>query len=300
MKPVILVVDDSRVDRRLVGGLLNQQTTFDVKFASDGNDALRRMSQSRIDAVVTDIVMPGKGGLQLVQEMRKHYSQTPVVLMTACGNEDISAEALTNGASSYVPKSQLGDRLSLTVARLVNRAMTDRCRSLSGKLMTTSVFHFEIGHDLFMIETVVNTIHRTMSSMQIGDPSDRIRACTALEEAISNAILHGNLEIGEMELAAARRSGGNLAVNRLIEARSRQPNLRDRRARLRAELHRDFARFSICDQGHGFDALSRAGHDLRDYFDAGKDRGLTLMHSLVDDIAFNESANEVTLAKVHA
>lgn len=297
MKPVILIVDDSSVDQHMAGGLLCRQSAFDVEFAWDGDDALQRLAQSRVDVVVTDLMMPGKDGLELVREMREQYSQTPVLLMTAYGNEEIAAEALAEGASSYVPKSQLAERLLLAVRRLVNRAMTDRCRSLAGKRMAQGAFRFELENDLFMIESIVDMLHRTMSSMEIGDPSDRIRACTALEEAISNAILHGNLEISEEELAKLRRSGTDQELNCMIELRTREPKYRDRRVEVEADIRRDFAKFVVRDAGCGFDAASRDATDLRAHFDGGKDRGLTLMQSLVDDISFNESANEVTLAK---
>ena len=54
----ILVVDDSAVDRRIVGGLLEQRSDFHVVYAEDGTDALRKMETTRPDIVVTDINMP--------------------------------------------------------------------------------------------------------------------------------------------------------------------------------------------------------------------------------------------------
>ena len=299
MNPVILIVDDSSTDQQMVGGLLNQQTQFDVKFAWDGDDALRQLIESRVDVVVTDLIMPGKDGLGLVREMRAHHPQTPVLLMTANKDEEIASEALLRGASSYVPKSQLAERLVVTVTRLVNRAMTDQCRGFAGKRMKAVSYQFELNHDLFMIESVVNTLHRTMSSMSIGEACDRIRACTALEEAISNAILHGNLEIGVEQLASMRRCVNSNELTRLVDVHARQPKYRNRRVELLAELNRDLAKFTVRDQGKGFDKQTHDRHNLRERFDQGKDRGLTLMHSLVDDIQFNEIANEVTLASIH-
>ena len=69
----ILVVDDSFVDRRIVGGLLEQRPDFQVVYAEDGTDALRQMEQTRPDLVVTDINMPQKNGLELVRAMRHSF-----------------------------------------------------------------------------------------------------------------------------------------------------------------------------------------------------------------------------------
>ncbi|MCO8121703.1 response regulator [Stieleria sp. TO1_6] len=300
MKPVILIVDDSSADQHLAGSLLQKQFCCDVEYAWNGDAALKRIEQQGVDVVVTDLVMPGLDGLGLVQTLRDHHSRIPVLLMTAFGNEEVAAEALAVGASSYVPKSQLAERLVLTVQRLVNRAMTDRCRNFAGKRMLGGAFRFELNHDLFMIVSIVNLLHRTMSSMELGIPSQRIRACTALEEAISNAILHGNLEICEDELAQLRRSHSQTELNRVIERRGRQPEFRDRRVLVDAEIHRDYAKMTVSDQGNGFDWASRNRFDLRDRFDAGKDRGLMLMHTLVDNLSFNDTANEVTLATLTA
>lgn len=297
MKPIILVVDDSQVDRQMAGGLLKKQDNIEVEFAWDGDDAMQRLAEFRVDVVVTDLIMPGIDGLELVSAIRSQYPQVPVALMTAYGNEEIAAEALRCGAASYVPKSQLAERLPVTVNRLVNRAMTDRCRNFAGRCLQQGAFRFELSSDLSMVGPIVNQIHRTMSSMPIGDPCDRIRACTALEEAISNAILHGSLEISADELAMMRRSGADQEFNRGIELRSRRPEFRNRKVSIEAEVYRDFAKFVVRDQGHGFDAMSHAAIGLEEYFQNGKDRGLTLMHSLVDDIHFNDVANEVTMLK---
>ena len=89
----ILVVDDSFVDRRIVGGLLEQRSDFQVFYAEDGTDALRQMELQRPDLVVTDINMPQKNGLELVRAMRIHFAGVPVILITAQGSEELAVQA---------------------------------------------------------------------------------------------------------------------------------------------------------------------------------------------------------------
>ena len=105
----ILIVDDSEVDRRLVGGLLQRETNYEVRFAHNGREALNDIRKLVPDLVLTDMNMPERDGLGLVNAVRLHYPHVPVILMTAHGSDDLAIEALEQGAASYVPKSHLND-----------------------------------------------------------------------------------------------------------------------------------------------------------------------------------------------
>src|SRR5947208_1307863 len=113
--PTVLVVDDAAVDRKLAGGLLARGHGLTVEFAASGEEALERMAAARPALVVTDLVMPGMTGLELVTRLAADYPQTPVVLMTGKGSEDIAVKALQAGATSYVPKAALHQHLLETV-----------------------------------------------------------------------------------------------------------------------------------------------------------------------------------------
>ena len=58
----VLVVDDSAVDRRFVGGILSRDGKFRVEFAEDGSQALSRMRETPPDLIVTDLQMPNRNG----------------------------------------------------------------------------------------------------------------------------------------------------------------------------------------------------------------------------------------------
>ena len=64
--PRVLVVDDSAVDRRFVGGLLSKAGRYQVDFAEDGSQALAQMRKAPPDLIVTDLQMPNRNGLELV------------------------------------------------------------------------------------------------------------------------------------------------------------------------------------------------------------------------------------------
>src|SRR5687768_8414998 len=100
----VLIVDDAAVDRKLVGGLLARGKDLQVEFAASGEEALAKLTEVRPALVVTDLVMPGMSGLELVAQIVEQHPQIPVILMTGKGSEEIAVKALKAGAASYVPK----------------------------------------------------------------------------------------------------------------------------------------------------------------------------------------------------
>ena len=103
----ILVVDDSAVDRRLVGGLVQKVLPCTVQYAANGVEALAQMHGDLPDLIITDLNMQVMDGLELVNYVRDHHPEVPIVLITAYGSEALAVEALAKGAATYVPKSQL-------------------------------------------------------------------------------------------------------------------------------------------------------------------------------------------------
>ena len=119
----ILVVEDSAVDRMLIGGLLGKQADWNIEFANDGQEALDRIGSRTNDdqrsnepnVIITDLQMPTVDGLQLVRRLRTTHADIPVVLVTSQGSEAIALDALRAGATSYTPKSMMQSDLVSTV-----------------------------------------------------------------------------------------------------------------------------------------------------------------------------------------
>ncbi|MBC8113324.1 MAG: response regulator, partial [Candidatus Saccharimonas sp.] len=78
----ILVVDDSPVERRVMGGLLGTNSDWTVEFAGDGAEALDRCLEHEPDLVVTDFNMPTMDGLQLLNKLRQRHPRVPVIIAT--------------------------------------------------------------------------------------------------------------------------------------------------------------------------------------------------------------------------
>ena len=99
----VLIVDDSPVDRKLIGGLLNRDSDWTIEYAENGARALQRMQIVDVDVIVTDLNMPEMDGLDLVRAVRVQYPDLPVILITGQGSEALALGALARGGASYVP-----------------------------------------------------------------------------------------------------------------------------------------------------------------------------------------------------
>ncbi|MEQ8786589.1 MAG: response regulator [Pirellulaceae bacterium] len=293
----ILVVDDSQVDRLLVAGLLRKNLNCEIDFAENGRQALESIAAAPPDLVITDLVMPEMDGLRLVQALRKRFPHIPAVLLTAFGNEEIAADALYAGAASYVPKARQAERLVETVDRVLVRAAAERRRGKLADCVLEYGWRVALPNDPALIRALVSRVQRMMSSVRFADVAERIRVGEALEEALLNAMYHGNLEIGEEELAAARSDLGNDRIARLVELRRGRPPYSKRTILVIVKVAHEQVRFVIRDQGAGFNVQSLQNQGLTASFEDGRRRGLTLIQTLMDECAFNALGNELTMCK---
>jgi DNA-binding response OmpR family regulator len=98
----ILVVDDDERLRSLLAEYLGSRG-FDVQTVADGETCLDQLRTGGVDLVVLDLMLPGIGGLDVCRELRK-FSQTPVIMLTARGDETDRIVGLEIGADDYLPK----------------------------------------------------------------------------------------------------------------------------------------------------------------------------------------------------
>ncbi len=297
---VALVVDDTAVDRRLAGGLIEQAGGIKVIYAKNGVDAIERMHLELPDIVVTDMQMPEMDGLELVTTIRTHYPHVPVILMTAQGSESIAVEALERGAASYVPKSQLNDRLRSTVEDVLLLSTADKTYAELAECQTRAELSYELDNTPGLVDVMVDLVQQLITGMNLTDHTGCTRATVALREALLNALFHGNLELSHEDLEAAREKLLLGDGSDPVSQRKEMTPYRDRRIHVDIKLSRDEARFIVEDQGPGFDyAVQLASMDPAsiESLDGKRGRGFVLMLSFMDEVSFNERGNRVTLVK---
>lgn len=290
MMATVLVVDDSPVDRRLVGGLLMKAPNLEIIYAGDGEEALALMETKCPTIVLTDMIMPKLDGFELTAEINKRYPLVPVILMTGKGNEEIAVRALQMGAASYVPKSALADMLVDTVENVLSVAQEQKIQVRLMDCMTGCQFVIE--NDASMIPALVNYMRGFIRKTKLCDETNGIRACVALEEALNNAFYHGNLE-----LDSKLREGDRAQYRALVDRRLGMNPYCQRRIYVDAAVTPEEGRFRIRDEGPGFDPRNLPDPTEPANLEKPSGRGLLLMRTFMDDVFFNQDGNEVTLVK---
>ena len=288
----MLVVDDSAVDRRLVGGLLQRESDVNVQYAVHGADALEKIPEINPDLVVTDLIMPEMDGLTLVATIKRKFNYLPVILMTSKGSEELAVQALEQGASSYVPKAILSQRLIDTVRNVLAASNRQRSHLRLMGCMTAAQSTFELVNDPALFAPLVAYIQDDCIHLRICDESERTRLGVALEEALANALYHGNLEIGS-EL----RESDERAYWKLVRERGQAAPFCQRRIHVQATISREAATFTIRDQGKGFDPTKLPDPTDPANLEKVSGRGVLLMRTFMDDVVYNETGNVVTLVK---
>ncbi len=125
-EPRILIVEDEAAIRLALSGLLKREG-YIVEQAGDGALALRRLADERFDFVLTDLALgPGPSGMDVLAKAKELHPETPVVMITAHGNEKIAVEAMKHGADDYVPKPFDNDEIRLVVKRCIERTALAR------------------------------------------------------------------------------------------------------------------------------------------------------------------------------
>jgi CheY-like chemotaxis protein len=293
----VLVVDDSAVDRRLIGGLLEKDDRLTVDYAENGSEALAKIREQPPDVIVTDLQMPQINGLELVRAVSIHHSDIPVILMTAHGSEDLAVAALEQGAASYVAKSRAAEKLLDTVHQVLSLSSAAGSYERLLECMDKTEFYFTLGNDPDVFDPLVELVQQIAMGMGVSSLAERFSIGSALQEALLNAYYRGNLEISREEMQEAREKMLLGEEVNLIEQRCSQTPYCERKIHVQVKIVRDEAVFVVRDEGPGFDVsvIPVDADPATLEWEGG--RGLVLIKACMDEVRHNERGNEITMIK---
>ena len=173
----ILVVDDDDGIRSLVKKYLNENNYL-VTTANSAEDALDKIEVIKFDLIILDIMMPGKSGLEFIQENIKNLN-TPIVLLTAKGETKDKIEGLEIGADDYLSKPFEPKELKLRIQNILNKTkQNDVPRiiqfenikiDLNKKLILKDDLEFKINNtEKIILEKMINNPGKTFERIEIG------------------------------------------------------------------------------------------------------------------------------------
>ena len=173
----ILVVDDDDRIRSLVKKFLNENNYL-VTTANSAEDASDKIKIIKFDLIVLDIMMPGKNGLEFIEENKKNLD-TPVILLTAKGEAKERIEGLEVGADDYLPKPFEPKELILRIKNILDKTKkTEQKRiiefenvkiDLNKLLIIRDQKEFKINNtEKTILEKMINSPGKTFSREDIG------------------------------------------------------------------------------------------------------------------------------------
>ena len=177
----ILVVDDDDGIRSLVKKYLNENN-FLVTTADSAENALEKIKIIKFDLIILDIMMPGKSGLEFIQDNKKKLD-TPIILLTAKGEANERVEGLEVGADDYLPKPFEPKELILRLMNILNKTIkTEQKRiiefsnvkiDLNKLLIIKNGKEFKINNtEKIILEKMINSPGKTFSRESIGQLID--------------------------------------------------------------------------------------------------------------------------------
>lgn len=271
MKKVrVLVVEESKTMQTFLRNLLEPEN-YDVVVAKDGEIGVKIFQRGLIenrpfDIVLTDIVMPGMSGLELLSKIKALDRDTVVVVLTSDANVDTAIEALNLGANNFLHKPP-GSEEILTVLWRATKQREIFLENEELNVFTERSIRIEIPSQLKFIKGIAHNIIADAKLMGYEENDLHDKIPVTVDEAVTNAIKHGN----------------KFQENKKVF--------------IDTEITTDQIKIVVADEGDGFDVNSVSDPMEPINFLKPSGRGILFMTIGMDEVRYNEKGNVLTLIK---
>jgi DNA-binding NtrC family response regulator len=165
----VLVVDDEQNAVKVLAAIL-ADAGYRVLEARDVESAIKTMSTEDLDAIITDLKMPGKDGTQLLDYIKENLPEIPVIFLTAYGTVESAVHTITNGAFYYFIKPPDYQKLKVILTRAVEQRRLKRELTVLKKRLSSSGDGLRIVGTtpaMFRIFETINAVKNSSSSVLI-------------------------------------------------------------------------------------------------------------------------------------
>jgi DNA-binding NtrC family response regulator len=194
MPDSILIAEDNPAQRLGLQQLIRSWNLgFDVDVAADGEEALQKVVLNPPTLVLSDMVMPRMGGLDLLKSIKQHDPSVTVVILTAQGSVETAVESLKDGAYDYLMKPIDPQRLRIVIDQILDRGQTRKeVETLRRRLRDTGQFGPMIGQspEIQQVYHIIDQAGPTNASVLITGESGTGKELVA--QAIHGASLRKN------------------------------------------------------------------------------------------------------------
>lgn len=169
----ILVVDDDYASRLMLKKAL-EQYSYDVTLCSNGTDALNLLREQKFDLVLTDLIMQGISGIDLLEKVRELESDIATILLTGHASIETAVQAVRLGANDYLLKPINLEELQIRIKRAFERVELERRlyeaeRKLTYNATIATTNH-EINQPLTVIISAIDMIKMELQKLNVQNP----------------------------------------------------------------------------------------------------------------------------------
>lgn len=288
----ILVVEDEAINRAVIADCLDDPS-FRLDMATDGEEAWTKLEAAHAPyhLIILDRLMPRLDGMELMKRLKAspRHANVPVIMQTAAASTEQVAEGIAAGVYYYLTKPYAPESL-LAIVHAALADMAERREAGRRVRAETDAFRLAVKAE-FRIRTMTEACG--LAALLAHLCPDPEVAVLGLTELLVNAIEHGNLGISYAFKSQLRRENRwELEVAR----RSEMPEYRDRYATVLAERIAAEIRFTVIDEGDGFEWQKFLQLDAERAF-APNGRGILMARMLsFDKLEYRGKGNEVCAA----
>ncbi len=260
----ILIVDDNHELRTSLEEVL-RELGHEVVATGDRREAIDRDDIDEFDLIISDLTDDAESGVQLLSEIKRKRLMVPVVVSSDEAQQPGVVKAFKMGAVNYLRHPYDKDEL----CSIVEKTLAYKLRFVDDLKVLPHVhekIEFELPSDVSLMNGVLHYLLERVAKLGVIKP-ERSNLFIALDEAFVNAVKHGN------------------------------KNDHSKLVRITAELSSKEARFTVEDEGEGFNIQEIP--DPRDPENLFKTsgRGVLLIYNIMDEVEYNERGNRLTMVK---
>ncbi len=260
----ILIVDGNEELRTVLVGVLSE-LGHDVTATGSRDEAVGRDDLEDFDLIISDLTEDADSGVQILSEIKRKRLLVPVVVSSEEAQHEGVIKAFKLGAANFLRRPYDHDELR----SIVEKTLGYKLRFVEDLKVLPYVhekIEFELPSDLSLMNGVLHYLIERVARLGVIKP-DRSNLFIALDEAFVNAVKHGN------------------------------KNDPSKIVRISADLTPQEARFTIEDEGEGFDPATIPDPlDPANLFKASG-RGVLLIYNIMDKVEYNERGNRLTMVK---
>src|SRR6058998_1412756 len=119
-KAVVLIIDDEEEIRESIELLLNSEG-LSTDTASTGEEGLKKIEENLYDAVLLDLMLPGKSGMEIHKDIKRIDPTLPVIIITAIGALETAVTAIKDGSYDYITKPWNNEKLVVIVSNAIKQ-----------------------------------------------------------------------------------------------------------------------------------------------------------------------------------